>query len=102
MKLTVDSLYVLNSFSKWIQGWRRRGWTTASGRPVLNRDLIEATDARLRELRVSWQWVRGHDGHPVNEMADLLAQSAARAVKGPAEADVVQALRAAGVLDGAP
>jgi len=102
VRLTVDSLYVQNSLSKWIHAWRRRGWTTTAGGQVLNRDLIEATDSRLRDLRVSWQWVRGHDGHPVNEVVDRLAQAAARDVPGPDEAEVVEALRAAGVLDDAP
>jgi ribonuclease HI len=93
-----DSRYVVDALSKWIHGWRRKGWKTASGEPVLNRDLIEALDARGRELSVSYAWVRGHDGHAVNEVVDQLAQSAARGVEGPARADVVDALRAIRVL----
>jgi ribonuclease HI len=96
-----DSRYVVDALSKWIHGWRRKGWKTASGEPVLNRDLIEALDARGRELRVAYAWVRGHDGHAVNEVVDQLAQSAARGVAGPARADVVSALRAVGVLGAA-
>ena len=93
-----DSRYVVDALSKWIHGWRRKGWKTAAGEPVLNRDLIEALDARGRELTVSYSWVRGHDGHAVNEIVDSLAQSAARGVAGPSEARVVDALRAAAVI----
>jgi ribonuclease HI len=93
-----DSRYVIDALSKWIHGWRKKGWRTASGDPVLNRDLIEALDARARELTVRYTWVRGHDGHAVNEIVDALAQSAARGVPGPTEDEVVAALRAAAVI----
>jgi len=93
-----DSQYVLSALTKWIHGWRKKGWKTASGGEVLNRDLIEAIDARARQLAVTWAWVRGHDGHPANEVVDALAQSAARGVEGPSEADVIAALTAAGFL----
>jgi len=89
-----DSRYVVDALSRWIHGWRRKGWRTAAGEPVLNRDLIEAADARARTLKVRWSWVRGHDGHPVNEIVDALAQSAARGIPGPGEEDVLRALRA--------
>ena len=98
VEVVSDSRYVVDSMSRWIHGWRRRGWITAGGGPVLNRDLIEALDARLRGLRVRWSWVRGHDGHAVNEIVDALAQSAARGVPGPTELEVVAALRAASVV----
>jgi ribonuclease HI len=93
-----DSQYLINSLSKWIHGWRKKGWRTASGGPVLNRDLIEAIDARAREVGVQYSWVRGHDGHAVNEIVDGLAQSAARGVAGPGEDEVVAALRTEGFL----
>jgi ribonuclease HI len=96
-----DSRYVVDALSKWIHGWRRKGWKTATGEPVLNRDLIEAIDARGRELSITYAWVRGHDGHAVNEVVDQLAQSAARGVEGPARDDVVAALRAIRVLGAA-
>jgi ribonuclease HI len=83
VEVTSDSLYVVKALSTWIHGWRRKGWRTAGGAPVLNRDLIEALDARGRNLRVRYAWVRGHDGHPLNELVDALAQSAARGVAGP-------------------
>lgn len=87
-----DSRYVVDALSKWIHGWRRKGWRTSAGEPVLNRDLIEALDARASELTVHYRWVRGHDGHAVNEIVDALAQSAARGSRGPDEAAVVAAL----------
>ena len=97
-----DSRYVVDALSRWIHGWRRKGWRTAAGDPVLNRDLIEAADARGRELAVRYSWVRGHDGHPVNEIVDALALAAARGRPGPTEDEVVGALRAGGVLRGPP
>jgi ribonuclease HI len=93
-----DSRYVVDALSKWIHGWRRKGWRTAAGEPVLNRDLIEALDDRGRALTIRYAWVRGHDGHAVNEVVDALAQAAARGEAGPEEAEVVAALRAAGFL----
>ncbi len=98
VEVVSDSRYVVDALSKWIHGWRKKGWKTAAGEPVLNRDLIEALDARGRELSVRYAWVRGHDGHAVNEVVDALAQSAARGVPGPTEASVVEALRAAAVI----
>jgi ribonuclease HI len=100
VEVVSDSRYVVDALSKWIHGWRRKGWRTAAGEPVLNRDLIEAVDARARELAVRFTWVRGHDGHAANEMVDALAQSAARGVEGPTEAQVIAALKASAVLAG--
>jgi ribonuclease HI len=93
-----DSRYVIDALSKWIHGWRRKGWRTASGGPVLNRDIIEELSARESALRVRYTWVRGHVGHPVNEICDALASAAARGQAGPAEADVFAALRAEDLL----
>ncbi len=78
VRVVTDSQYVVKGMSSWIHGWRRKGWKTASGAPVKNRDLWE----RLAELaaahKVSWEWVKGHDGHPENERADTLARDAIR------------------------
>jgi ribonuclease HI len=94
VEVTSDSRYVIDALSKWIHGWRKRGWKTAEGSPVLNRDLIETIDARARVLSVRYTWVRGHVGHPLNELADGLAQSAARGKPGPSREDILPALRA--------
>ncbi len=92
VEVVSDSKYVIDALTKWIHGWRRRGWKTAEGTPVLNRDLIEALDARMRELKVSYRWVRGHDGHPLNELVDALAQAAARGKAGPSKEAIVAEL----------
>jgi ribonuclease HI len=98
VEVVSDSRYVVDALTKWIHGWRRKGWVTAQGTPVLNRDLIEALDGRSRALGVRYGWVRGHDGHAVNEMVDALAQGAARGRGAPPREAVVAALRAVGVL----
>ncbi len=98
VEVVSDSRYVVDALSKWIHGWRRRGWTTAQGTPVLNRDLIEQIDDRSRALSVRYGWVRGHDGHELNELVDALAQGAARGRGSPDRAAVVAALRSAGLL----
>ncbi|HEX7488090.1 MAG TPA: ribonuclease H [Anaeromyxobacteraceae bacterium] len=98
VEVVSDSRYVVDALTKWIHGWRKKGWKTAAGGPVLNRDLIEALDARSRDLSVKYGWVRGHDGHAVNEIVDGLAQGAARGGGSPDRAAVVAALRSVGLL----
>ena len=98
VEVVSDSRYVVDALTKWIHGWRKKGWKTAAGGPVLNRDLIEALDARSRELSVKYGWVRGHDGHAVNEIVDGLAQGAARGGGSPERPAVVAALRSVGLL----
>jgi ribonuclease HI len=98
VEVTSDSRYVIDALTRWIAGWRRKGWRTSTGGPVLNRDLIEAIAGRQAELQVRYAWVRGHVGHPVNEVCDALAVSAARGQPGPSSDDVVAALRAQGLL----
>jgi ribonuclease HI len=94
IEVNSDSRYVVDALSKWIHAWRKRGWRTVEGAPVLNRDLIEALDARTRLLRIRYAWVRGHAGHPLNELADALAQSAARGEPGPTKEMIVRGLGA--------
>lgn len=74
-----DSQYVINSVTKWMKGWKRRGWRKADGKPVLNDDLMKAIDAALVGRTVRFEWVKGHAGHPANERADDLARAAATA-----------------------
>ncbi len=68
-----DSQYVQQGISSWIHSWKRRGWRTADGKPVKNLDLWQALEREAARHRVSWHWVRGHDGNVGNERADALA-----------------------------
>jgi len=74
-----DSRYVIDSVTKWMPGWKRRGWRKSDGGPVLNRDLLEGIDEALRGRDVQFSWVKGHAGHPLNEAADERANAAAKA-----------------------
>lgn len=71
--LTTDSQYVMKGITEWVPGWKKRGWKTADRKPVKNIDLWQALDDANARHRVTWHWVRGHDGHPENELADRLA-----------------------------
>ena len=73
VQLTTDSEYVKNGITQWIVNWKKRGWRTASKKPVKNTDLWQRLDKAASEHNVSWHWVRGHTGHPENERADELA-----------------------------
>lgn len=74
-----DSLYVINSVTKWMPGWKRRGWRKGDGRPVLNVEIMKALDTAVTGRAVEFRWVKGHSGHPLNEEADRLANAAASA-----------------------
>lgn len=77
VELYSDSKYVLDGMTKWVEGWKKRGWVNASKKPVRNADLWhELIDVAARH-EVSWHWVRGHSGHPENERADQLASDEA-------------------------
>lgn len=78
--LSTDSRYVMDGLTKWIHGWRKNGWKTASRQPVKNAELWQALVAAAEPHRVEWVWVKGHAGHPDNERADRLASDAALAV----------------------
>ena len=73
--LVTDSAYVKNGVESWIHGWKRNGWKTSNKKPVKNVDLWQRLDeARLRH-DVTWEWIKGHAGHPENERADELARA---------------------------
>jgi len=72
--LTTDSVYVKNGVTSWIHKWKRNGWRTADKKPVKNADLWQALDAEAGRHEVTWEWVKGHAGHPDNERADALAR----------------------------
>ncbi|MEE1877380.1 ribonuclease HI [Altererythrobacter litoralis] len=72
-----DSKYVVDGITKWVEGWQRRGWKTAAKQPVLNEDLWrELIDAASRH-KISWHWVKAHNGHIENERVDRLASDEA-------------------------
>jgi len=79
LRVLCDSQYVINSVTQWMPGWKRRGWRKADGKPVMNRELLEALDAALAGRDVSFEWVKGHVGHPLNEAADQRARAVAEA-----------------------
>lgn len=75
--VVVDSQYVMKGVQQWINGWKRNGWKTAAGQPVKNQDLWIILDALTDKHQIRWQWVKGHSGHPGNELADRLANDGA-------------------------
>jgi ribonuclease HI len=84
--IVTDSTLMLDSMTKWIHGWRRKGWKTAAGQPVKNQDLVRALDDEIaRHAEVRWHWVRGHEtgaehAHKaLNDRADRLAVAASQA-----------------------
>ena len=74
-----DSTYVINVVTKWMAGWKRKGWRKGDGKPVMNVDLIQAIDVAVKGRRVQFEWVKGHAGHPLNEAADQRAVAASTA-----------------------
>jgi ribonuclease HI len=74
-----DSQYVINAVTKWMPGWKRKGWRKADGSPVLNRELLERLDRGLQGRSYTFEWVKGHAGHELNEAADERARAVALA-----------------------
>ena len=73
IEITTDSTYVKNGITSWIFNWKSKGWKTANKKPVKNKDLWIDLDRLCSEHNIKWKWVRGHTGHPENELADQLA-----------------------------
>ncbi|PLY12190.1 MAG: ribonuclease HI [Sedimenticola sp.] len=71
--ITTDSQYVKNGITQWIHNWKRNGWRTAAKKAVKNVDLWQRLDQLVTQHDIEWHWVKGHSGHPENELADLLA-----------------------------
>ena len=72
--IVTDSTYVKNGVTSWIHGWKRNGWKTSAKKPVKNDDLWKRLDEAQARHSVTWEWVKGHAGHPENERADELAR----------------------------
>ena len=73
--VVTDSAYVKNGVTSWLESWKRNGWKTAARKPVKNEDLWRRLDAARARHDVTWNWVKGHAGHPENERADALART---------------------------
>ncbi|MEL6938808.1 MAG: ribonuclease HI [Cyanobacteria bacterium J06598_1] len=78
--LHTDSEYLKNGITKWIKGWKRKGWKTSAGKPVLNKDLWQQLDQLSQsllddQLSIDWRYVRGHAGNPGNERCDEIARA---------------------------
>ena len=78
VELHTDSQYVRKGITEWISGWKARGWRTADKKPVKNEDLWKRLDAARARHTVDWRWVKGHNGHELNERADGLANKGMR------------------------
>ena len=81
LHILCDSQYVINSVTKWMPGWKRRGWKKGDGKAVLNVEIMKALDEAMSGRRVKFAWVKGHSGHELNEAADRLANGAAASWK---------------------
>ncbi len=79
LHILCDSQYVINSVTKWMPGWKRKGWRKSDGKPVLNVELLKEIDQALLGRKYTFEWVRGHAGHDLNEAADERARAAATA-----------------------
>lgn len=80
LRVHTDSQYVQLGISRWIHDWKKRGWRTASKKPVKNEDLWRRLDELASGHHIEWVWVRGHAGHDGNERADELANLGAKGV----------------------
>ena len=79
VELYSDSKYVIDGITKWVHGWRKRGWVNASKKPVKNADLWHDLIEAVARHEIDWHWVKGHNGHPENERVDQLASDEAEA-----------------------
>ena len=79
--IVTDSAYVKNGVTGWIHGWKRNGWKTSTNKPVKNIELWQRLDTAQARHRVTWEWVKGHAGHPENERADELARAGMKPFK---------------------
>lgn len=81
LTIVTDSAYVKNGVTGWIHGWKRNGWKTANKKPVKNVELWQRLDDAQQRHDVTWEWVKGHAGHPENERADELAREGMKPFK---------------------
>ena len=79
--IVTDSQYVMKGITEWINRWQRNGWKNVKKEDVKNKNLWQALLEETRKHHVSWQWIRGHSGHPQNERCDELAKNAINTIK---------------------
>ncbi|MGA0565821.1 RNase H family protein [Rathayibacter sp. KR2-224] len=96
LRILCDSQYVINAVTKWMPGWKRKGWRKADGAPVQNQDLLKRLDAALSGRSYAFEWVRGHNGHALNEAADARARAVATAFQNGSRVDSGPGWRSAG------
>ncbi|WP_254873061.1 ribonuclease H [Schaalia sp. Marseille-Q2122] len=77
LHVLADSQYAINVITKWMHGWKKKGWVKTDKKPIANLEVIQEIDRLIAGRQVTFEWVRGHTGHPMNERADDLARSAA-------------------------
>ena len=81
LHILADSQYAINVISKWSPGWKKRGWVKSDKKPIKNLELIQEIDRAMQGRTVTFEWVKGHAGHPLNERADDAARSCAEAYR---------------------
>ncbi len=81
VKLYTDSIYVRDGITKWLKGWKAKGWLTADKKPVKNKELWQRLEAATQIHKIDWLWVKGHSGHPENDRVDQLARDAIRTMR---------------------
>lgn len=94
LEVLCDSQYVINAITRWMPGWKRKGWRKKDGKPVLNLELLQAIDRQLEGRSVEFTWVKGHAGHTMNEAADTRARAAATAFSRGQDPDIGPGYRA--------
>jgi len=109
LRILCDSQYVINCITKWMAGWKRKGWRKADGKPVLNVDLLKEIDQAIAGRKYTFEWVKGHAGHDLNEAADERARAVALAYQqgsaapiGPGFPGALQPVQAGGAATAAP
>lgn len=76
VELHTDSQYLQKGITEWLNGWKKRNWKKSDNKPVKNADLWKELDDSASKHKITWHWVKAHNGHPENEIADLLANQA--------------------------
>ena len=97
LHILCDSQYVINSVTKWMPGWKKKGWKKSDGKPVLNLELLKDLDAAIKGRNYRFEWVKGHAGHELNEAADDRARAAATAYQAGREPDAGPGLEGTGM-----